>query len=303
MLTAYAVRCRFPDVGLIRNALKDMATVRTCDAGDLNSVSPRPDIIFFGWGGAQEEWRDSDEDRKIRSLATTIILLRKIRKSIGFRDVPVVLLVESRDEEDAILTTQFGATGLLTVPLDEAGVRRAISDAMRPVGKEVNIDVNVVNPLVRATVMTLEKVARVKAERKDVFLKKDYALFGDVSAVIGLTAERFEGSVGLTFDSLLAREIIGNMWRKTPGDLSREEVNDGLGELVNIICGQATTELAGAEATAVAQALPTIVNGLGHQISQRSDVPCLTIVFEAGGKSFAVQVAIRNRRSPAAESS
>jgi CheY-specific phosphatase CheX len=59
-----------------------------------------------------------------------------------------------------------------------------------------------------------------------------------------------------------------------------------------VICGQATTQMSKNTSRDFSLALPSIITGFGHIITQRSDTPCLVIVFEADEKPFAVQVAI-----------
>ena len=292
MINAYAVRCRYSDVGIIRNALVGDAEVRVIEPDALCSVSPPPDVIFFGWGGGYDQMGESDEDRRMRNLATTCILLRKIRNAVAFRDVPILIVIENRDTQDVVFTTQFGAYGYLAAPLEGDKVRDVVLDAMRPVGSQASIDVRLVNPFVGATVMVLERLAKVEAVKSEVLLKKDYRLFGEISAIIGITGKDVEGSVGITFQDDLANQIVARMWNRPTQELSQQDVNDGLGELLNVISGQATTEMSKENDLEFSLALPSIVCGFGHEIHQRGGIPCLVIVFRALRKLFAVQVAI-----------
>jgi chemotaxis protein CheX len=294
-LEVYTVKCRYPDVGIIRNALEDIARVHVIEPELLKGADPPPDLIFFGWGKNEIDYSMEDEaEARIRHLATTCILLRNLRNAVAFRDVPILAVVEQKDAEDAVFSTQFGSSGFIVASLEEKEIRRVVNEAMRPVGNQANIDVRLVNPFVNATLLVLEQLAGLKAVKKDVHLKRDYHLFGEISALIGITGQGIEGSVALTFQDRLAHQIVSKMWEKNPEEISREDLHDGLGELVNVICGKATTELSQDKELNFNLALPTIVSGYGHQISQSESVPCLVIVFEAAGKSFAVQVAIRS---------
>jgi len=293
MIAAYAVKCRYSDVGILRNALSDSATVRVVDPEGIEMVSPSPDLIFVGWGGQSTDWADNEEERRIRNLSTTCILLRKIRRAVAFRDVPIVIVAEPKDAEDTMFSAQFGASRFLVAPLEERAIRSCVAEVMRPIGEQTAIDVSKVNPFINATLFVLEQMAHVKAKKREVLLKKDYRLFGEVSAVIGITGQDIEGSVALTFQNRLANEIVAAMWDRPVKEITREEVNDGLGELVNVISGQATTELSKEHGSHFSFALPTIVSGFGHEIQSPGGIPCLSIVFEAWGKPFAVQVAIR----------
>lgn len=295
MYTGYAMKCRFPDVGLIRNALEDIASVTVIDPADLPKVNPPADIIFFGWGRVHEEgWRDSEEERRVKAITAGCIQLRKLRNMLAFRDTPILVVIEEQLEHDILMmATQFGAAGFLSAPLVEEDIRTTVRDALRPVGREMPIDVRIVNPFVEAVLLTLERLAQIQVEKKDVFLKRNYSPLGDISAVMGITGTGIEGAVGLTFQEELAREVVGKMWKVPPGELTRERLNDGLGEMVKVICGQATARMMKQNDYNLTLALPTIVTGFGHVITHESTAPCLVITFQSGKLYFAVQVAIR----------
>ncbi len=294
MYTGYAMKCRFPDVGIIRNALEDIATVTVIDPSDLSKVSPPPDLLFFGWGSMHGNWQDSEDERRIKLAATGCILLRKIRNQLAFRDIPILVVIEEQQEHDTLMmASQFGATGFLPSPLDGDKIREVVLEAMRPVGKEMPIDVRIVNPFVESVLLTLEQMAQIQVKKKGVYLKRNYQPLGEISAIMGITGSRIEGSVGLTFQEDLARAVVGKMWKTPPQEISREKLNDGLGELVNVICGQATARMTQKNDYDLTFALPTIVTGFGHSISHESNAPCLVITFQSGDLYFAVQVAIR----------
>lgn len=301
MYTGYAMKCRFPDVGIIRNALVDVATIAVIEPSDLPQINPPPDLLFYGWGSAHGSWQDNDEEeQRMKAIATDCLHLRKARNQLEFRDIPILVVTEDPHGSEALMmASQFGATGFLPSPLDGEKIREVVLDSMRPVGKETPIDVRIINPFMESVLLTLEQMAQIRVERKSVYLKRNYQTLGDISAIMSIMGSGFEGSVGLTFQEDLAREVVGKMWKTPPQEISREKLNDGLGELVNVICGQATSRLTQKNDYNFAFAVPTIVNGFGHSISHETNAPCLVITFQSGNLYFAVQLAIRRMSDPA----
>jgi chemotaxis protein CheX len=91
----------------------------------------------------------------------------------------------------------------------------------------------------------------------------------------------------------LAERIASQMIDHPTDKTDKSITNDVLGELVNVICGRATSQMSKEKDMEFSLSVPSIITGVGHQITHLSDVPCLAIVFETEHKPFAVQVAIR----------
>jgi chemotaxis protein CheX len=289
---AAIVKCLYPDYRAIHSALEDVGEVAIVRPEDLAKTDPPPDIIFVGWGIDCEDWRDDEEEQRLRRATSTAMLLTKIRRTLAFRDIPVLVVAEKADLLDA---GDIGASGVLALPLERERVRDWVAVSLRPAGRETRLDVNVVNPFVEATVYVLESMAHVKVKRRDLLLKRDYHVFGEVTAILGITGDEIEGSAGITFHVDLAREIVARMTEKDVQDISPSEIRDVLGELVNVLSGQATSSLEKATGINCLLSIPTIVTGFGHEISHRSGTPCLVIIFEALDKPFAVQIAVGHK--------
>lgn len=160
-------------------------------------------------------------------------------------------------------------------------------------GRQKMMDVRYINPFVEATIFVLKTMCRIEAVRKDLKLKQVNCSYGDASAVIGLMGEGLEGSVAISFGEELMSEIVAMMVGSSPDDLTLEEMYDGLGELVNMIAGNAKSALSSSEGMSLSLSLPTLISGPGHEIAHRSDTPCFVVTFETKGRSFALQVALK----------
>ncbi len=85
----------------------------------------------------------------------------------------------------------------------------------------------------------------------------------DVSAIIGLTGEA-KGAIVISMKKELALRLTGVLTGSTHTTLD-DEVVDAIGEIINIIAGNAKRGLE--ESFRLVISLPTIVRGKGHTIS------------------------------------
>ena len=70
-----------------------------------------------------------------------------------------------------------------------------------------------------------------------------------------------------------------------------DEVADAVGELTNIISGDARREMAENGLT-LDGAVPTVIMGQGHKVRHMSNAPVHVIPFETEGGSFFVEVCL-----------
>ncbi|MGA3118733.1 MAG: chemotaxis protein CheX [Syntrophobacteraceae bacterium] len=150
------------------------------------------------------------------------------------------------------------------------------------------MDIKMINPFLAATLHVLKTMAQVDAKPGKPFLKKDDIAIGDVSAIIGITGEA-QGSMALIFTEQCIKNIASNLLGVPFTELNHE-VRDTVGELTNMICGDARRRLA--EDGLILQAgIPTIVGGKGHTIKHIANGPRLAVPFETSQGSFMVEVA------------
>lgn len=112
----------------------------------------------------------------------------------------------------------------------------------------------------------------------------------DVSAIIGLTGEA-RGAVVISMKKELSLKITGVLTGSEHTDLD-DEVVDAIGEIVNIIAGNAKRGLE--ESFRLVISLPTIVRGKGHTILWPNDqarIICIPFTI-FGSDSFSLSVAI-----------
>ncbi len=151
------------------------------------------------------------------------------------------------------------------------------------------MDAKLINPFINATMNVLETMAFVKCTAEKPYLKKDDVARGDVTGVIGITGEA-NGTIAVTFDQGAILKIVSNMFGETITELNNE-VADAVGELTNMISGQARRELE--EAGRVFEAaIPSVISGKNHMITHYTDGPKIAIPFSTEGGKFTIEVCL-----------
>lgn len=150
------------------------------------------------------------------------------------------------------------------------------------------MDARLINPFLVATIHVLGTMANIKPNPGKPFIKKDGAALGDVSAIIGISGVA-RGSMALTFSESAIMAIVSNLLGIEATEVN-EEVKDAVGELTNMICGDARRRLS-EDGLALQGGIPTIVSGKNHSISHISNGPHLAIPFTTPHGGFVVEVA------------
>lgn len=153
------------------------------------------------------------------------------------------------------------------------------------------MDVNIINPFLAATVNVLETLAGITPTPGKPFLKKDQIAMGDVSAIIGITGAA-QGSMALTFSESCILAVVSGLFHETVSEFN-EEVEDAVGELTNMICGDARRRL-GEGGFSLQAGIPTIVSGKSHSIRHVHQGPRLAIPFSTPHGTFVVEVAFNS---------
>jgi len=151
------------------------------------------------------------------------------------------------------------------------------------------VDEKIINPFINATLNVLETMAFIKSESGKPYLKKDDVAQGDVSGVVGFTGET-NGTVFITFDESCILKIVSNMFGEEIAEINNE-ITDAVGELTNMISGQARKELE--EVGEVFHgAIPSVVTGKNHELIPMTKGPKIAIPFKTDFGSFTIEVAL-----------
>jgi len=145
-----------------------------------------------------------------------------------------------------------------------------------------------INPFLAASVNLFRNYLGVNCTSSPPYLNQEPQNLEEVSGLIGLAGETV-GAVVLSFNRETAIKIASLMAGKTYHVLSNE-VLDIVGELVNIVAGNAKRDLLDFR---INISLPGVIVGQSSRIKWPSNVPVITIPFQSDAGSFTVNVSLK----------
>ena len=149
------------------------------------------------------------------------------------------------------------------------------------------MDVKLVNPFIEATLHVLETMAFTKVRAGKPYLKKDQTARGDVTGVIGMTGDA-SGSVSVSFTEKSILAIVSNMFGEEMLELDGE-ISDAVGEITNMISGQARQKLE-SFGKHLQAAIPTVITGRDHTINHITKHPIVAVPFDTEHGAFTIEV-------------
>ena len=150
------------------------------------------------------------------------------------------------------------------------------------------MDKTLVNPFIKATYDVLATMAATKAKPGKPYLKKkNNGTEGVVTGVIGLTGE-VRGTIAVSFDKKSILEIVSAMFGEAMTELN-DEIKDAVGEITNMISGQARQAL-DFEGRRLKTAIPTVIMAKEQSVTFFSTGKTVAIPFETKTGRFTIEV-------------
>jgi chemotaxis protein CheX len=180
------------------------------------------------------------------------------------------------------------AQGLDRLLINKQSLRGALVDFGLATSKQ--IDVNFINPFLNATQKVFKVQCQMDAQAGKADVKKatDPLLLGDISGIISISSESFSGTLAISLTERVFCKIAANMLGEPCEKISEDKV-DLVGELSNIILGQAKLELTGL-GYAIQMAIPSCVWGKDHKIKHFGGGACVVLPFETAEGQFFVEI-------------
>jgi len=150
------------------------------------------------------------------------------------------------------------------------------------------MDVSYINPFIISTIETFQKMLKSEAKPGQVQLKNDTTYTYDVSGVIGLSGEA-QGSICLSFPKLIALKVVSALVGAEIKIIG-PEVADAIGEIANIIAGNAKQHLTQFN---LSISLPKVIMGKDHKIASQRGVPTIVVPFDCPLGNFAMEVSLK----------
>ena len=155
----------------------------------------------------------------------------------------------------------------------------------------MTVDVNFINPFIEATVNVLQTMAGIEPKAGKPFLKKGKQSTGDVTGLIGLVGGGKKGSFAVSFEENCIKKIVSNLLGEEVTKMDGD-VLDAVGEVTNMISGGARAKLSEIGID-LDMAIPTIISGKGHELTQITEYPVIVVPFETEAGSFFVEACLK----------
>ena len=149
-----------------------------------------------------------------------------------------------------------------------------------------NMSMTIGKHFISATTHVLSAMANIVPHAGTPYVKETMFAKGDVSAIVGITGHA-RGSISVSFTKPCAIALVKGMLGDDIQDII-QDTRDAVGEITNMISGQARASLA--EAGMVFQgATPTVIMGDGHTIGHVSRGPVIAIPFTTEHGEFTIE--------------
>ena len=148
-----------------------------------------------------------------------------------------------------------------------------------------------ITPFIDSTINTFKELFREEITvKKPFYMDRNEIYDWDITAIIGIAGDA-KGAVLLSFKKDVAIFLTSKLIVKKLNEIT-DEVIDTLGELVNIISGNAKK---GLEEYRLMISLPSIIKGANHEVVfPAKNLPIIVIPFEMSRGKFHLSVCLEN---------
>ncbi len=156
------------------------------------------------------------------------------------------------------------------------------------------MDIRYINPFMSAIQNVFKTMLSVEAVIGKPQVKKEVCQHADVSAIIGFSGA-VTGTIVLSFPADLACKIASS-FAGLEVDLKHPDLTDALGELANMVAGNAKAKLEGED---IRLSLPNVVIGHDHHIPKSRSCPSIVIPCKLEWGGFVIEVSMKQTAVPA----
>ena len=149
------------------------------------------------------------------------------------------------------------------------------------------MDPNVMTILSGAAKTVIETMAMTPCEAGQPYRKPDHSIFGAVTGVIGLAGSNANGSLVLSFEKTVVLHLTSQMLGEHYAEVTPEIV-DAVGEMTNMICGQAKQQLAD-QGYKIEMATPLVLVGKEVVLRDRTDRDVFVVRFKTTVGDFVIE--------------
>ncbi len=144
-----------------------------------------------------------------------------------------------------------------------------------------------INKMIEATIHTLETTAGAKIKARKPFVKDNPIATGAISGLIHLSGD-FSGSFAVSFSEKFILHVVSTMFGEEMKEIN-DEIKDAVGEIANMISGQATIKLTEL-GKALKAKLSSVQTGPGHSIVHLENHPVIALPYRTEHGDFTIEV-------------
>lgn len=148
-----------------------------------------------------------------------------------------------------------------------------------------------VKPFIESVIKTMEMMLGTKPRVQKPYLKGTQPNWGDVSGIIGFAGEKVIGSVAISMPMKSALGVYALMVSDTVTEIT-PEVQDSIGELTNIVAGNAKNFFAERDMH-FNITVPSVIVGKRHNISYKENDKVLVIPFDMDNVPFVLELLLK----------
>lgn len=158
---------------------------------------------------------------------------------------------------------------------------------------EQQVEQDLIESFRTGTTVTMEVQCQVQLKAGEPYVKtQQNRVIHDIAATMGLMSKTLTGSVALGFKEDVFLKIVSKMLGEKY-DAVTTEVEDGCGELLNIIFGQAK-KILNDKGHTFGKTLPSIFVGHSLRVRQLTPSPTIILPFESSEGLFHVEIGYRH---------
>ncbi len=146
-----------------------------------------------------------------------------------------------------------------------------------------------ITPFIASIQNVFSTMLQLRVDILDPQIKQTPAASYDVSGIIGMSGD-VVGSIVLSFPAETASRVV-SIFAGAPLDPSSPDFADAVGELVNMVSGNAKGKFPGNRRVNIST--PSVVVGKNHTVGRPKDVPCIVIPCRCDCGDMAIEIAIR----------
>ena len=214
-------------------------------------------------------------------------LLREPREQLRYLGISLVVVTPQEKVDSQKQLCAAGADVVCAPDTPDALILKELigRSHAQPVAPELRAQL--VEPLITAVTQTLSEMAGAEAFARSVYQRETPAVLGDVSASLEISSP-LEGALILSFSKGTAEALEKRVFAEVVSEPDRALLPDCMGEIANVLAGQAKALLAGTPYHFIFST--PHVSTSEHGIKLRENMDSLVIAFDSDLGGLALQL-------------